>query len=147
MIELKLTGHEQEGSLEKQTLELIKRYDMLHQCTIASMNLQVLEKIKELEPRIETVYITPLLYSRDFDIDYIDGYSLETTSLSIDITNAIRMQDKKVYGWTANSDDTIDKNLRYRVNGIITDNPLLTEYYIESRQNPLSLDSLTGLLF
>ena len=147
MIELKLTGHEQEGSLEKQTLELIKRYDMLHQCTIASMNLQVLEKIKELEPRIETVYITPLLYSRDFDIDYIDGYSLETTSLSIDITNAIRMQDKKVYGWTANSDDTIDKNLRYRVNGIITDNPLLTEYYIESRQNPLSLDSLTKLLF
>lgn len=73
MIELKLTGHEQKGSLERQTLELIKRYDMLHQCAIASMNLQVLEKVKELEPRIETVYITPLLYSRDFDIDYIDG--------------------------------------------------------------------------
>lgn len=65
----------------------------------------------------------------------------------MDITNAIRIQDKKVYGWTANSNDTIDKNLIYLVNGIITGNLLLTEYYIESRQDPLSLDSLSELLF
>lgn len=52
-----------------------------------------------------------------------------------------------MYGWTANSNVTIDKNLIYLVNGIITGNLLLTEYYIESRQDPLSLDSLSELLF
>ena len=147
MIELKLTGRGQESSLETQTLELINRYSMINQCTIASMDLKLLENIKKTEPKIDTVYITPLLYSRNFDIDYIDAYSVETTSLSRDITSSIRMQNKKVYGWTANSEAAIDKNLRYHVDGIITDNPLLVDYYIESTSEPLSLGAFADAVF
>ena len=147
MIELKLTGHERTDTLEKQTLKLIDKYDMLPQCTIASMNLDILEKIKKLEPRIDTVYITPLLYSQNFDISYLDGYSIETTSLSRDMVNSIKSQGKKVYGWTANSEDTINKNLRYQVNGIITDNPLLAEYYIDTVNSSISLNTITDIFF
>lgn len=59
MIELKLTGRGQGSSLETQTLELINRYGMINQCTIASMDLKLLENIKKTEPKIDTVYITP----------------------------------------------------------------------------------------
>ncbi len=59
MIELKLTGHEQRIDLVKQTLEQIRKYDMVHQCSIASMNLEILKEAKQMESQIETVYITP----------------------------------------------------------------------------------------
>lgn len=147
MIELKLTGHEQRIDLVKQTLEQIRKYDMVHQCSIASMNLEILKEAKQMESQIETVYITPLLYSHDYGIDYIDGYSVETTSITTEMVMTANYQGKKIFGWTANSENTIQRNLRCKVNGIITDNPELTRYYVDEQMENLTLNLLTDLFF
>lgn len=55
--------------------------------------------------------------------------------------------NKKFVGWTANSENTIQRNLRCKVNGIITDNPELTRYYVDEQMENLTLNLLTDLFF
>ena len=54
MIELKYSGQEQE--LEENVLALLQKYDMVDECIIGSMNRGILQRVKELEPDISTVY-------------------------------------------------------------------------------------------
>lgn len=145
MIEVKLSGHEK--NLEKDIVEMINKYGMINQCSIASMNLNVLKKIKELDQRIETIYITPVLYSDKYNINYIDGYSVETTSISKEMVSKIKFQGKQVYGWTSNVESTIKKNIWLGVNGIVTDNPELVNYYLERVGENLLLNSIVEIFF
>ncbi len=127
MIEIKLTGHETD--VIEQVAGLIERCDMFDQASIGSLNLEVLKKVKTIDPKIETVYITPLIFSKQYHIDFIDAFSVETTSVSREMVFAVHDQGKKVYGWTANSKETIEKNLRCQVDGIVTDDPELVQHY------------------
>lgn len=145
MIELKLAGHEQ--AMEQDVLDLIRRYDMVHQCSIASMNLDILKRVKDMEPRIETVYISPLLILNSPAFNYVDSYSVETGSISREMANSIQLQGKRLYGWTANSEAAIDKNIRCRVNGIITDNPELAGRRVEQAGENRLLNFLVSLFF
>lgn len=107
MIELKLNGHE--DRLVEQVLELVTKHDMLDQCSIASLNLEVLKEAKNLNPNVKTVYITPLIFSGQYDIDFIDAFSVETTSMTREMVATMHLHRKEVYGWTANSKETIEK--------------------------------------
>lgn len=135
MVELKFTGHEQ--NLEESVLRLIRQYNMVQQCSVASKNLKILQRVKAAEPEIETVYITPLLFSEQYDIPYIDSYSVETTSISREMTTMIHHQGKKIYGWTANSKKSIMKNLYCEVDGIVTDNTPLGRYCIVKKEESI----------
>ena len=147
MIELKLTGHEDSTELVNQTLNLIREYDMSHQCSIASMNLDILKRVKELDSRFETVYITPLLFSGQYDEDFIDSYSVETTSVTREMVFTAHFQGKKVYGWTANTEASIEKNMRCHVDGLVTDNPELASFYLEEHGEDLLLNSFIEIYF
>ena len=145
MIELKTTGHEK--SLVEDTLALIEKYDMEQQCNIASMDLDLLRQVKSLKPGLEATYISVLLVSRSYDLQQIDCYSVETTFLSRELVFSAHAQGKLVYGWTASSDDTIEKVLGCDVDGIVTDNPLLVRYIMDtSGENPL-MDEVTDIFF
>ena len=77
----------------------------------------------------------------------IDCYSVETTFLSRELVFSAHAQGKLVYGWTASSDDTIEKVLGCDVDGIVTDNPLLVRYIMDtSGENPL-MDEVTDIFF
>ncbi len=127
MIELKLTGRE--TNLVKEVIALIEKYEMLDQCNIGSLNLELLKEVKSTNPNIKTVYITPLIYSGQYDIGFIDAFSVETTFLTREMVASMHMQQKKVYSWTANSKETIEKNLKCQVDGIVTDDPELVMHY------------------
>lgn len=129
MIEIKVSGEEQE--IEKQVTDMIKDYGMEDQCTVASMNLGVLKNVKKIDPDIKTVYIASSLYSKDYELDYVDCYSIRQSSLTTEMVKLIHMQDKKVYSWTANTGTEIVKVVKCKADGIITDNPELTKYYLE----------------
>lgn len=135
MIELKSTGHETD--LERSTVDLIEKYGMEKQCVIASMNMDILRKVKEYNKSIETVYITTLLLTDDYNIKYIDGYSIETTFLSSEMVSRAHFTDKKVYTWTANSEETIKKIILCGADGVITDSPAMVYSFIESKDSTL----------
>ena len=57
-----------------------------------------------------------------------DSYSIETTSLSAGLVGQAHYQNKQVYAWTANSERSIQKILRSRADGLVTDNIPLAKY-------------------
>lgn len=83
MIELKYTG--QEDALEESVLTLLQDYDMVDECIIGSMNKGILQKMKELEPGISTVFIAHDLEEEDYELDYADSYSIEGRNLTVDM--------------------------------------------------------------
>lgn len=145
MIELKSTGREQ--GLEEQTLSLINKYGMQDQCMIASMDMEILKRVKSLEPDMQTVYISVLLLTQGQALKEIDAYSVETTSLSAELVYQAHLQGKQVYAWTANSERSINKILRCHTDGLVTDNVLLAQYYIEEKQADLFLREFTNWFF
>lgn len=145
MIELKLTGHE--DNLVEGVIELIEKYNMQDEACIGSLNLEVLKEVKRINPKIKTVYITPLISSGDYDLSFIDAFSVETTSISREMVLMMHLQKKEVYAWTANSKDTIRKNLRAQVNGIVTDNPTLVRYYSEQDWESKVMNFMISIFF
>ncbi len=128
MIELKYTGQELE--LEESVLALLQRYDMVDECIIGSMNKGILQRVKELEPGISTVYIAHDLGEDDYDLDYADSYSIEGKNLTTDMVDAIHYQGKSVYGWTANSSGAMSRIVNCGADGVITDDVRLLQTFL-----------------
>ena len=128
MIELKYTGQEQE--LEENVLALLQEYDMMDECIIGSMNKGILQRVKELEPDISTVYIAHDLGEDDYDLDYADSYSIEGKNLTTDMVEAIHYEGKYVYGWTANTSGAMRQIVNSGADGIITDDVRLLQTFL-----------------
>ena len=145
MIELKFTGRE--TNLVRDVIELIEKSDMVDQCSIGSLNLELLKEVNAINPQIEIVYITPLIYSNQYNIDFVDAFSVETTVLTKEMVTIVHSQEKEIYGWTANSIETIQKNLQCGVDGIITDNPKLVEQYAMQKWDSRLLNAVCQIFF
>lgn len=145
MIELKAGGLGRD--IEEKTIELINQYHMKSHCVIVSMNIDILKKVKELAPDIKTAYITTMLLSDEYDLEAADAYSVETSFLSLEMASQAHFQGKEVYAWTANSERTIKKALRKEADGIITDNPLLVQYCINSNEEFSLLNFVTQIFY
>ena len=145
MIELKSTGHE--GGLVEATIAQIRANGMERQCSIASMNLELLQQVKSFAPEIETVYISAVLLSDLYDLDYIDSYSVETSFATAGMIASIRANGKKLYVWTANQEVTMKKILRLEADGLVTDNPELAVYFRDRLQENLLQQFWIELLY
>lgn len=128
MIELKYTGQEQE--LEENVLALLQEYDMVDECIIGSMNRGILQRVKELEPDISTVYIAHDLGEDDYDLDYADSYSIEGKNLTADMVEVIHYEGKSVYGWTANTSGAMRQIVNSGADGIVTDDVRLLQAFL-----------------
>lgn len=131
MIELKYTG--QEDALEENVLALLQSYDMVDECIIGSMNKGILQKMKELEPGISTVFIAHDLEEGEYDLDYADSYSIEGKNLTTAMVDAIHYRGKSVYGWTANSSGTMLKIVSCGADGVITDDVRLLQTFLREQ--------------
>lgn len=127
MIEVKTAGGEED--LEVQLLMMIHERGMERQCIIGSMDREVLRKVKEMDPLMETVYIAHKLEEKDYDLDYVDSYSVEVWNMSKQMVERIHEQDKPVYGWTVNSKSTMKILARLGADGIVTDNVPLAQRF------------------
>ncbi len=96
MIELKSTGHDRE--LVARTIAAIKDADMMRQCVLASMDLDLLRQVKELQPGLPTVYISALLVADRYDMQWIDAFSVETSMLTGEMVAAAHLEHKRVFG-------------------------------------------------
>lgn len=140
MIELKYTG--QEEKLEEKVLALLQKYDMTEECIIGSMNRGILQRVKELEPGISTVYIAHDLDEEDYDMDYADSYSIEGKNLTAEMTERIHYTGKSVYGWTANSAATMKQIVNYGADGVITDDVRLLQTFLREHTCRKALTSV-----
>ena len=128
MIELKYTG--QEEQLEERVLALLQTYDMVDECIIGSMNKGILQKVKELDPDVNTVFIAHQLDEEDYDLDYADSYSIEGKNLDADMVDRIHYTGKSIYGWTANSSVGMSRIVNSGADGVVTDDVRLLQTFL-----------------
>ena len=57
------------------------------------------------------------------------------------------LQGKQVYAWTANTQNTIQKILSRQADGIVTDNPQLANFYLDTIEENFLLNSASDLFF
>lgn len=127
MIELKKNGHE--DHLEEKTIALIKKHHFEDQCVIASMDLDILKTVKELDSQLKTVYIAPVVFGNFYNLDFVDIFSVESTFVNKKMIDRLHEHNKLIFAWTVNKDSEMKRLLSMDLDGLVTDNPELAFYY------------------
>ncbi|NLY21242.1 MAG: hypothetical protein GXZ08_08180 [Tissierellia bacterium] len=121
LIEVKPHGHES-PDMEKNLMALIREMDFVDMCIVQSLDLNVLDKIKEVDEEINTCYVIPFLIGNLPDTVH-DFIAMEDYS----INDKIIAQSKEKYSgllvWTVNDDEKIKEYLKIDIDGIITNHP------------------------
>lgn len=118
-IELKPTGHE--NNFEKNVIDIIKNANFQDRCVISSLSYDVLEKVKEYDKNIQTVYVMGLAYGDITVLKSADHFSIESTSITEHLVNRVHREGKQIYAWTVNTEENIREMIDLNVDNIITD--------------------------
>ena len=132
-IEIKPSGHDKD--LEEQVAKLLKKYHMRDNCVVSSLKYDSLRKIKEADDSIETAYITSVSYGNFTDLEYADGYSVESTLLSKSFVNKAQKAGKQIYVWTVNSEERLEKVVGMGIDNVITDDPVMAKELIYEQEH------------
>lgn len=119
MLDIKTCGYEE--NLEFELVQTLFHHDMEWQCIVGSKDLGVLERVKELAPMVETVYIARSLKESDYELVYVDSYSVKLSNMNEAMVERVHARDKLIYGWTANSRSHMKTIISYGADGIVTD--------------------------
>lgn len=125
MIEIKAKDHPVD--VARKVIELIEAYDMEKECLIGAMDYRVLQAVKMINPKIQTVYITALAYGDYQDLEDVDYYSIEASFISLALIDQIHRSGKQIYAWTVNKESTMQSMISMQVDGIVTDDPVLLQ--------------------
>lgn len=120
-IEIKPTGHETD--LVERVVALIREYEYMEDCVIASMSYRVLAEVKALDGEIQTVYVMRSAYGRFADLSYADNFSVRYNYVTDSMVDAVHEQGKELYAWTVNSQKLMEQMLSHGVDNLITDQP------------------------
>lgn len=118
--------------IEKDVVKLINLYQIKDICIVTSMNYNVLEKIKQIDPEIKTGYVLNVAIGDFVELKDADCFSIQKSYINIDIINMAHYLDKKIYAWTVNKPKDIIEMIEMNVDGIISDYPELVNEIIHS---------------
>lgn len=122
-IEIKPTGYE--NNIEEAIIDIIKENGAQNRCMIGCFKLPTLERIKQIDPSIQTLYMMAITGVEVQDIPYADAFSIEQANIDSLIVAKIHSVGKKCYAWTTNTEDTVQDLIDCGVDGIVTDDPVM----------------------
>ncbi len=120
-IEIKSYGNN--INLPEKVVEIIEDNNVVNSSIICSFDYKMLEKVKKLNPKIQTGYITCLNNEEMLNLEYVDFYSIYYKKVNKELVNKIHKKHKKVYVWTVNRSEDMKKIVQMGVDAIITDYP------------------------
>ena len=141
MIELKSNGHEQ--GLEEATVEAIRRGRFEGQCIVASMDYQILKRVRELAPELQTAYIVSFAYGDFSALTAADAVSVEASFATPTLKAGLDALGKPLYVWTVNQEEAMRRVFTLHPRGIITDDVKLAQ---SVRQSYRHSEALRGLV-
>ncbi|MCI8920182.1 MAG: glycerophosphodiester phosphodiesterase [Eubacterium sp.] len=124
-IEMKPSGHERD--FEKSVAGLIAEEAFWDQCVVTSLEYHVLERIKEYDSRVQTVYVMSFAYGDIRGFEAADHFSIEASSISPKMVSDIHNAGKELYAWTVNTQEGIDRMIDLGVDHIVTDDITLAK--------------------
>lgn len=131
-IEIKPTGHETD--FEKNVINIVKKNGFENDCMLASLDIESLKRVKEIDPNIKTLYDMTVAAGNISEMTFIDGFSIEETFINYDIVEQIHRNNKKVFVWTVNEPSNIINVCKYDIDNILTDDPLTAREVINEEK-------------
>ncbi len=121
-IEIKKSGNAAETA--RKTVELLMEYDLTDSCYITSFSYPALKEVKKIEPDIKTALISnsasAAVYSQ---LRYIDAVSLNYIFVNQNIVSSAHKSGKRVFVWTVNNREDMNRMIYLGADNIITDRP------------------------
>ncbi len=136
MLELKYTPFAQ--ILLEKVVEQIKARGMEDTCAVASADLELLRRSKELAPSVQTVYIGEKTDTKLWGQPYVDGYSICLSGLTAQDVERSHREGRELYAWTVNEVGEIQAALAFGVDGLVSDDPALVRALL--RESPALSD-------
>ena len=116
---------------------IIKQYG--HQ--MQSLDYHVIDKVLAYDSEIPVYFILP--YNSIFPKTKATGYTMEYSTLDEYFVTKLWYTEQKLYVWTINSSDALDKSLQLSVDGMITDDmEMLQETLAAAQEDPEYTDLL-----
>ena len=140
LIEIK-TSKKDSPQMMKRFLEkygtIIKQYG--HQ--MQSLDYHVIDQVLKYDSTIPAYFILP--YNSIFPKTKATGYTMEYSTLDEYFVTKLWYTEQKLYVWTINSSDALDKSLQLSVDGMITDDTeMLQETLAAAQEDPEYTDLL-----
>ncbi len=143
-IELKPTGHEVD--FEEGVVAMLDEYDFVDQCVVTSQNYACVKKVKELNPDIRTVYVMSVAVGDLDALSAADDFSIRSSFINQNLVDTLHNKGHKVYAWTVNKPEAIDRMINMNVDNIITNYvPVAKDCIAKSRVTNL-VDDLIAFL-
>lgn len=119
LIEFKTTKHDSPDMVKRFT-EMYREKILENGHIFQALDFDIVEKLKLEDSNFYVGYVMP------FSIvgppkGLMDFYSIEYTTLNTNFITSAHDENKKVYVWTPNDEDTMSRMMFYGVDGIITD--------------------------
>ncbi len=132
---------EQNEALELEVIALLDVHDMMDKTVILSFSNLQLERIKRLNPNVETLLLVHTFFGRYEDLvnaPYADHYGLSLTFFrgNESFIDVAHQKGKKVYIWTVNQESDLKEVVDSDVDGIITDRPVLAKEIAYAKNTP-----------
>ena len=116
---------------------IIKQYG--HQ--MQSLDYHVIDQVLKYDSTIPVYFILP--YNSIFPKTRATGYTMEYSTLDEYFVTKLWYTEQKLYVWTINSSDALDKSLQLSVDGMITDDTeMLQETLAAAQEDPEYTDLL-----
>ena len=118
-IEVKPDGHGID--LERKTVELVNQRNMKDEVAIASIAYESLEKVKQIDPTMPTLFNMTLAYGTLPDIEHVDIFSVDEFFVTQEMVHEVRRANKTIYAWTVNDPTNMARLVEYGIDGLVTD--------------------------
>ncbi|NFN16898.1 glycerophosphodiester phosphodiesterase [Clostridium botulinum] len=144
-IELKPTGYEKD--FEKIVIDTINQKNYKNSCVVTSQEYGTLQRIKEYDQEIKTIYVMSIAFGDITELTEADGFSVEASFITPRLVSMVHNSGKKIFAWTVNTRENMDKMIEMNVDNIVTDNIALAKAAVyESRSGNLVRNYILAII-
>lgn len=118
-IEIKPTGNE--INLEQGVIDVVKANGFQNDCRIASQDYDCLQKVRNADCSVRTLYITSCAFGDIMKADAADDFSIEATWITDELVEYLHEGNRVVFAWTVNSSEIMERVVDCGIDGLVTD--------------------------
>lgn len=112
--------------LALKVVDIVRKYNMENEVVITSMNYDILQKVKKMDPSIKVGYIIIAAIGNVQNMQ-VDFLSVESSIIKSKLIYSMHTLGKEVHAWTVNDEKEAAQMIKLGVDNIITDNVKLIE--------------------
>ena len=121
-IEVKVNDHQTQDFIAR-LVGLIQAKGMAEQCMITSFDYHSLQAVKQLDPSLETGFISSKAIEQPESFTSADNFVLSIDLINSETVSRIHSLGKEVIAWTVNDAYSVDKCRKAGADNLITDKP------------------------